>query len=149
MTNWKVVNEAPTWVPVANATEVRYGIPSDLLARVLFEESSYLQDVISGTELSSAGCIGIAQLNPRYFPNAGKDPRRDIDCAGSLLTNLHHRFADWQISLAAYNWGGGNVHHEYEKDFHTYVLTDMPEETVKYVTEIVSDVPVPGVLVKV
>jgi membrane-bound lytic murein transglycosylase D len=145
--NWRTAHDAPIWVPVANATEDRYGIPRDLLARLLFEESSYLPEVVSGTEASTAGCLGIAQLNPVYYPNAGKDPRADIDTAGSLLSSLYGRFADWQVALAAYNWGGGNVHRDYTKDNDTYVLTDYPQETVKYVTEIVSDVPVPGSLI--
>jgi membrane-bound lytic murein transglycosylase D len=145
--NWRTAHEAQTWIPIANAVEDRYAIPRDLLARLLFEESSFLPEVISGAERSDAGCVGIAQLNPLYYPAAGQDPRADIDTAGALLSSLHRRFADWQVALAAYNWGGGNVHHDYTKDFHKYVLMDYPPETVSYVREIISDVPVRGALI--
>jgi soluble lytic murein transglycosylase-like protein len=145
--NWRTANEALKWIPIANATEDRYGIPRDLLARLLFEESSFLPEVISGAERSVAGCVGIAQLNPVYFPNAGQNPAADIDAAGRLLWTLYWRFADWQVAVAAYNWGGGNIHHDYTKDFNKYVLMDYPPETISYVREIISDVPVRGTLI--
>jgi membrane-bound lytic murein transglycosylase D len=63
------------------------------------------------------------------------------------LVSLYTRFGDWQVAIAAYNWGGGNVHHEYVAAANTYILADMPAETQNYVKQIVGDVPVPGALV--
>jgi soluble lytic murein transglycosylase-like protein len=147
MTNWKYQGDGPKWIPVLNATEDKYAIPTDLLARVAYQESRFRPDIISGATCSAAGCVGIMQLNPEYYPNAGKDPKADIDQAGQLLESLHQRFSDWQVALAAYNWGGGNVHHQWVSDGSKYVLTDLPQETQNYVTQICADVPVPGSLI--
>lgn len=140
-------NDAATWLPALNAAEAQYGIPHNLLARIAFEESSFLPEIISGAERSSANCVGIMQLNPVYYPNAGHSPDNDIETAAKLLASLYTRFGDWQVAVAAYNWGGGNVHHEYVAAADTYILADMPAETQNYVKQIVGDVPVPGALV--
>jgi soluble lytic murein transglycosylase-like protein len=144
---WKTEGEGPTWIVTLNDTEDKYGIPRDLLARVAYQESHFRQDIISGQTLSSVGAIGIMQLLPQYFPGAGLSPAADIDTAGKLLSELYARFNDWQVALAAYNWGGGNVHHEYAMDADKYVLIDMPVQTQNYVKQIVADVPISGALV--
>lgn len=134
------------WITLANAQEDAYGIPRDLLARVLYEESGWRADVVAGTVRSAAGCVGIAQLNPDYFPDAGKNPAADIHTAAYLLAQLCDRFHDWQVALAAYNWGEGNVHHQWVSDHEHYLLADCPPETQRYVKAILADVPVAGAL---
>src|SRR6185312_5080436 len=64
---WKSVGEGSTWVPVLNQVEQQYGLPEDLLARVAYQESSFREGVIRGTTASSAGALGIMQLEPAYF----------------------------------------------------------------------------------
>jgi membrane-bound lytic murein transglycosylase D len=86
------------------------------------------------------------QLNPVYYPNAGKSVTDDIESAASLLAALNARFGDWQVAVAAYNWGGGNVHHAYAMDADEYELKDMPPETQQYVIHVYADVPGPGAL---
>jgi membrane-bound lytic murein transglycosylase D len=82
---------------------------------------------------------------PKYFPYAGLSWAADAASAGDLLAALYKRFGDWQLAIAAYNWGQGNVHHEMASDG-VPQLADMPTETQRYVTQIVGDVPVPGIL---
>jgi soluble lytic murein transglycosylase-like protein len=146
--DWLKANDGPLWVPALNAAEVVSQIPHNLLARIAYEESSFLPEVIDGSEVSPAGCIGIMQLNPKYFPNAGISPDADIEDAAQLLESLYVRFNDWQVAIAAYNWGGGNVHHEYAVNADHYILADMPGETQRYVKQVCADVPVPGVLLR-
>lgn len=141
---WKTTGEGPAWIPVAYGVEDEHGIPCDLLARLLFQESSFRASVIDGTDISPAGAVGIAQLLPRYFPGAGKDPRVDIETAGAYLASLHGRFGDWQVALAAYNWGPGAVD-QCLKGGGT--LANMPVETQNYVKQIIGDVPVSGSLI--
>ena len=145
--SWETEGEGPKWLPVLNNAEARYKIPTDLLARVAYQESRFRSDIISGAIVSPAGAVGIMQLMPQFFPSAGINPATDIDSAGCMLANLHVRFGDWQIALAAYNWGGGDVHHAAMMDAGKYELKDMPQETQNYVTQIVADVPIQGVLV--
>jgi soluble lytic murein transglycosylase-like protein len=140
---WMIAAEP--YLPPLNAAEVKYRIPTNLLVRIAFEESSFLPEVISGEVKSTAGAVGMMQLLPKYFPDAGQNLNRDIDTAAMLLANLYRRFGDWQLAVAAYNWGGGNVHHEMAADG-VPTLADMPAETQSYVREIFADVPVAGIL---
>src|SRR5579885_396927 len=64
---WQNVENGPIWVPVINQTEASLGIPKNLLARIAYQESRFRPDVIDGTTPSSAGALGIMQLEPKYF----------------------------------------------------------------------------------
>lgn len=143
---WKNAGQASVYLTALNAAEVEYKIPADLLARIAYQESRFRPDIISGAVKSSAGCVGLMQLNPVYYPEAGHSAIDDITTAAKLLVSLFARFNDWQVSVAAYNWGGGNVHHEYAMDANRYVLADMPDQTRNYVREVFADVPLPGAL---
>jgi len=143
---WKNAGQAQVYMHALNEAEVQYKIPTALLARIAFQESSFRPDVISGAIKSSAGCVGLMQLNPMYYPHAGESAVCDIQSAAQLLVANYERFKDWQVAVAAYNWGGGNVHHEYAKDADKYVLADMPTQTQNYIREVFADVPLPGVL---
>ena len=144
MSNW--LTAGAEWLPLLNAAEDRYALPHNLLARIAFQESSFRPEVIDCQIASKAGALGIMQLMPAYFPNAGHSPAVDIDDAAQLLANLHARYKDWQLALAGYNWGGGNVHHVIVTEG-IPMLADLPAETANYVKQIVADVPVPGILV--
>ena len=145
--NWMSAEDASKWIPVANDIEQKYGIPENLLARLLYQESHYRADIISGVTKSSAGAVGIAQLLPRFFPGAGADPAQDIDTAGNYLSHLFNRFHDWQIALAAYNWGPGNVMKALVANPPTMLIAALPQETRNYVTQICSDVPESGSII--
>jgi soluble lytic murein transglycosylase-like protein len=144
---WQNVNEGPTWVPVINQTETSLGIPANLLARMAFQESSFLPDVIDGTVPSSAGALGILQLEPQYFstvqvatPFTAADTTAQITQAGQQLVSLYNEFNDWGIAVAAYNAGAGTIQ---------AVLAGsepMPSETSNYVADVLADVPVPSQL---
>ncbi len=141
--DWRQVGEGPTYVPYLNTTEAQYGIPPDLLARIAYQESHFRSDIISGATTSPAGAIGIMQLMPRYFPGAGENPIQDIATAGQYLAQLYQQFQDWQLAVAAYNDGPGNV---------TAVLNGtktLPLETQNYVAGVFADVPVQGSLIAV
>jgi soluble lytic murein transglycosylase-like protein len=136
--------EGPIWVPVVNAAEVTYGIPSNLLARIAYQESHFRRDIIDGTTKSAAGAVGIMQLLPQFFPGAGADPTADINTAGGYLAKLYKDFTDWQLALAAYNWGPGSVQNWLNR---SEPFSAMPTETQDYVVQITADVPVQGALV--
>ena len=133
------------YLPMLNAAEDSYGIPRNLLARIAYQESSWRREVINGTVKSPAGAVGLMQLLPKYFPDAGRSIVLDINTAARLLSALYHRFHDWQLAVAAYNWGGGNVHHEIATDGKP-TLADMPKETQNYVVDVFKDVPINGFL---
>ncbi len=139
------------WVPPASAApyldsinkaELKYSLPENLLARLLYQESHYRPDIITGALNSSAGAQGIAQIVPKWHPSVNPlDPFASIDYAAEYLAELKQRFGDWGTALAAYNWGMGNVGRA--KDNHgASWLSYAPEETQNYVKQITADVAV-------
>ncbi len=134
--NWRV-GEYPAYAAAIAATERAYGIPADLLARQLYQESHYRADIISGQKRSPAGAAGIAQFMPGTAGDYGVnplDPLASIDAAGRYMRDLYRRFESWSDALAAYNWGMGNVAKWKAGE------RAMPSETVKYVAQITADV---------
>lgn len=118
-------------------TEAFYGIPDTLLARLLYEESRFRPDVITGMTRSGAGAVGIAQFMPATAAGLGVDPLdpvQAINGAGRYLKQMFDRFGDWTQALAAYNWGPGNVA--------TKGMQAAPRETRNYVNAILDDVSV-------
>lgn len=117
------------------AAEQRHGLPPDLLARTLYQESRYREDIITGAVRSPVGAVGIAQLMPPTAADLGVDPlnpTQSIDAAGRYLAQLYRRFGNWTEALAAYNWGMGNVQRK--------GLAAAPKETRDYFTQILADV---------
>lgn len=116
------------------AAEVRYGLPNGMLARLLYQESRYRPDIISGAKKSSVGALGIAQFMPATAAQFGIDPLNPgqaIDAAGRYLGQLYKQFGTWDKALAAYNWGPGNVARK--------GLASAPAETRNYFTQILAD----------
>jgi membrane-bound lytic murein transglycosylase MltF len=134
------------WIALINSMEDSYGLPHNLLARIAYEECRWRPEVINGSVKSPVGAVGMFQLMPQYFPSAGISVAADANSAAMLLESLFHRFQDWQLALASYNWGQGNVHHAIVTEG-TPTLADLPAETSNYVKQIVADVPVEGCLV--
>jgi soluble lytic murein transglycosylase-like protein len=137
---WKNAGQGPTWVPVLNASEDGRGLPRDLLARIAYEESRFREDIIRGNTASSAGALGIMQLEPEYYssvrvtrPFADADVMLQIDDAATEMLHLYDRFKSWPLAIAAYNAGEGNVH--------KYGGIPPFKETQNYVAQVMADVP--------
>jgi soluble lytic murein transglycosylase-like protein len=143
VTPWKSAGSGPRWVPVLNAVEQQFGIPTDLLARLAYQESRFREDVIRGTTPSGAGALGMMQMLPQYFdsvntpiPYSDAAVTAQISQAAQNLVSLYNKFGSWPLALAGYNAGAGNV----EK----YGGIPPFPETQNYVAEITADVPVPA-----
>jgi peptidoglycan DL-endopeptidase CwlO len=140
VSGWQNTGEGPTWLPVLNATEQSLGIPTNLLARVAYEESHFRNDIIRGTKASPAGALGIMQMMPQYFdtvrrpiPFSDADVEAQIAQAGADLVSQFESFGSWELALAAYNAGAGNVR--------KYGGIPPFSETQTYVAQIIADVP--------
>lgn len=131
--NWKDAGAA--YLPLLHATETHYGIPADLLARMAYQESRWRNDIITGAKVSPAGAVGIMQMLPQYFPDVDlTNPAQSIEAGGAYLKGLYNRFGTWELAVAAYNAGPGNVH--------KYKGVPPFAETMAYVKDVFGDVPV-------
>lgn len=127
--------------------EMQFGIPQDLLARLLYQESHYRPEIISGAKKSPAGAIGIAQFMPTTAADRGVDPYNpwsSITGAASYLQWLYSRLGRWDYALMAYNWGIGRVKAwaEGRPDPITKRYETPPPETQNYLAQITWDVPI-------
>ncbi len=99
-----------------------YHIVSEVEARGMPLEVALLpiiESAFNPTAMSGARAAGIWQFMPATGTHYGLkqtwwfDSRRDVVAATNsaldYLQTLNSEFNDWQLSLAAYNWGEGNV----------------------------------------
>jgi membrane-bound lytic murein transglycosylase D len=123
----------------------RRNMPSEL-ALLPFIESAFNPQAVS-----SAKAAGMWQFIPstgKFFElkqNAFRDDRRDVlastKAALDYLQKLHGMFGDWQLALAAYNWGEGSVGRAIAKNQRAglgqgYLDLNMPAETRQYLPKL-------------
>jgi membrane-bound lytic murein transglycosylase D len=121
------------------------GIPTEL-ALLPFIESAF-----NPQAMSVARASGMWQFMPAtgkdfdLKQNMFRDDRRDVlastRAALDYLQLLQRQFGDWQLALAAYNWGQGNVQRAIDRNLKsgiapTYENLRMPEETRNYVPKL-------------
>jgi len=117
------------------AESVRYGLPDGLLERVLYQESRFRPDIISGATRSPVGAMGIAQFMPATAAELGIDPLNPdqaIEGAARYLKKLRGQTGSWSLAVAAYNWGVGNVLRK--------GIDQAPAKTRNYVAQVGRDV---------
>jgi len=110
-----------------------------------------VESAFNPVALSTSRASGIWQFMPSTGINYGLkqnfwfDSRRDViaatDGALTYLQKLHAQFGDWQLALAAYNWGEGNVARAIERNQKAGKPTDyaslvMPNETRNYLPKL-------------
>ena len=133
-----------------------YHVVQELEKRGMPTELALLPVIESGFNpqaLSTANAAGIWQFVPgtgkdfNLQQNMFKDERRGVvastDAALTYLQRLYTMFGDWQLALAAYNWGEGNVQKAIQKNRSLGKPTDfesladlMPAETRNYVPKL-------------
>jgi membrane-bound lytic murein transglycosylase D len=121
------------------------GMPLEI-ALLPMIESAYNPHAVSTSRAS-----GIWQFIPSTGTHYGLkqnfwfDSRRDVVAAtgGALnyLQKLHADFSDWELALAAYNWGEGNVARAISKNQNAgkpgdYESLAMPDETRNYLPKL-------------
>jgi membrane-bound lytic murein transglycosylase D len=125
----------------------RRGMPSEIALLPMIESA------FNPGAYSTARASGIWQ----FIPSTGKsfgmqqnwwyDGRRDIVSAtnGALdyLQKLHDMFGDWELALAAYNWGEGAVQRAQARNRKrglpvNYTSLKMPNETRNYVPKLLA-----------
>ena len=132
---WSESKIPPEYLAAIRTAERANGIPHNILARLLYQESRWRPEIVSGAMKSSAGAIGIAQFLPATAKEYGVNPYNAFESiagAGRYLARLYKSFGNWTEALAAYNWGQGNVRRK--------GLANAPLETRNYYGQILADV---------
>ena len=129
---------APTPDPVADWTdklalptlEQQNGLPAGLLTSVMRHESNGDPNARSGT-----GAQGLFQFEPATAKQYGidpTDPQQAAQGAAKMYGELYKKYnGDLPSTLAAYNWGQGNVDRK--------GLENAPKETRDYISRITGD----------
>ena len=123
----------------------RRGMPTELALL------PYIESAFNPQAVSSAKAAGMWQFMPatgNYFElkqNIFRDDRRDVlastRAALDYLQKLYGMFGDWQLALAAYNWGEGSVSRAIARNQKlglgiSYSELNMPAETRLYVPKL-------------
>lgn len=111
----------------------------------------FIESAFNPQAVSSARAAGMWQFMPAtgqsfdLKQNMFRDDRRDVlastRAALDYLQQLHGRFGDWHLALAAYNWGQGNVNKALTRNQAaglptSYTDLNMPLETRMYVPKL-------------
>ncbi len=131
-----------------------YHVVEELEARHMPTELAllpFIESAFNPQAMSSAKAAGMWQFIPstgKHYDlkqNAFRDDRRDVQAstraALDYLQKLYGMFGDWQLALAAYNWGEGSVGRAIAKNQKlglptTYSDLKMPNETRYYVPKL-------------
>ncbi|HYG19008.1 MAG TPA: LysM peptidoglycan-binding domain-containing protein [Ohtaekwangia sp.] len=119
------------------------------------DELKYLSIIESGLNpraISRVRAVGLWQfmpgtgryygLNNDWYIDDRMDPEKATDAACRYLRDLYRMFNDWELALAAYNTGPGNVKRAirksgYKKSFWD-IYPNLPRETRSYVPQFVA-----------
>jgi len=108
--------------------EKKYNMPNGILQNIAYHESRYNPNAVS-----HAGAVGIMQIHPRWHKGVNAyDPYASIKYGANYLDTLYKRFQNWELALAAWNWGQGNLS--------KYTLSRAPLETRNFIKNVMTGV---------
>ncbi|GAA4382449.1 LysM peptidoglycan-binding domain-containing protein [Hymenobacter koreensis] len=136
----RVLERENLYFPIFEKYLAKYGLPQDL------KYLSVVESALIPTAKSRVGATGLWQF---MGPTAGDlrlkrdewvdermDPEKSTEAACKHLRYLYGIFHDWELVLAAYNWGAGNMQRVMrrtgKKDFWA-LYPNLPKETRNYV----------------
>jgi len=126
---------APISQMIANAA-ARYGVPSQIAMEVAVQESG-----LNPNAVSPAGAIGVMQLMPGTAAQLGVanpyDAQSNINGGVQYLSQLYAKYGSWDLALAAYDWGPGNLDNALAAN-PDYPLANAPAETQNYVGSVLT-----------
>jgi len=107
------LNNARIYVPGFKRVFARHGVPEDLVWLALIE-SSFRYDPTSPTR--AQGMFQFKKETARAFGlrvdrrvDERNEPQKAVRAAARYLVYLHEKFRDWDLVLAAYNLGEGDL----------------------------------------
>lgn len=111
---------------MADTAARKYGVPPSLFRRLIQQESGWNPDA-----RNPSGATGLVQIHLPSHPDISEEQARDpafaLGWGARYLASQKRRFGRWDLALAAYNAGPGNVETGRWKSF---------PETTNYVKKI-------------
>lgn len=109
----RIIGLSSYYMPIFQETFDRHGLPEELKAMAIIESS------LNPTAVSRAGAKGMWQfmyntaklygLHIDSFVDERLDPVKSADAAARYLKDAYKIFGDWNLAIASYNCGAGNV----------------------------------------
>ena len=122
----------------------RRGVPTEL-ALIPIVESTYNPNAVSPAAISTGMWQFVSSSGKRFglVQNSDLDERKDIvkstRAAINYLIYLHDMFGSWELAIAAYNWGEGNINNAVKgaNSYNFYDL-DVRDVTKQYVPKVIA-----------
>lgn len=134
------------YFPIFEKYLARYNLPDELKYLAIIESG------LNPRAVSRVRAVGLWQfmsatgkyygLDNDWYVDERMDPEKSTDAACRYLRDLYRMFGDWELALAAYNTGPGNVRKAirrsgYKKSFWD-IYPNLPRETRSYVPQFVA-----------
>ncbi len=139
----KIMTRSEMYFPMIEEILRQEGVPDDLKYLTIVESA------LNPKARSRVGALGLWQFMPAtgkmykldydWYVDERMDPYKATVAAARYLKTLHGMFNDWELALAAYNCGPGNVRRAirrsgYKKTFWE-IYNYLPRETRGYVPQ--------------
>ena len=142
----EIISNQSVFFPIFEQQLAKYGLPDEL------KYLSIIESGLNPNAISRAGAGGLWQFMPAtgksfglsqsWYIDERMNPWKSTEAACKYLKSLYSMFGDWELALAAYNTGPGNVRKAirrsgYKKSFWE-IYRYLPRETRGYVPQFVA-----------
>jgi len=134
-TNKNPIPGSSEYDDIINTAATKYGLSPELIKSVIKTESSFNPNAMGPVTKSGERAAGLMQFMPGTAKDMGitdrLDPTQSINGGAKYLSQLSKKYdGDMDKTLAAYNWGPGNV------DKYGLNSPKMPDETKNYLKKV-------------
>lgn len=126
VTHWEPPQKAAPYIDKVREVEEAHDMPENLMAALVNQESQW-----DPTAKSLAGAKGLTQLMPVHRVDTD-DADASIEYGAEYLAKMKDQFGTWELALAAYNWGPGNLSRK--------GIEKAPKETREYIRTILDKI---------
>ncbi|MCB2376349.1 LysM peptidoglycan-binding domain-containing protein [Hymenobacter sp. BT635] len=136
----RILERQNLYFPLFEKYLAKYKLPQDLKYLAVVESA------LLPTARSRVGAVGLWQfmgptgrdmrLVQNEYIDERMNPEKSTEAACRYLRDLYRMFGDWELVMAAYNWGGGNVQRAMKRTGkRTFwdMYPHLPKETRNYV----------------
>lgn len=141
-----VLSRSTYYFPIFEEILANYDMPDELKYLAIVESG------LNSTARSWAAAVGLWQfvyytgrsygLHSDWYVDERMDPVKSTEAAARYIKSLYNMFGDWELALAAYNCGPGNVRKAIRRSGYKRKFWDiyryLPRETRGYVPQFVA-----------